>query len=139
MQLCWNQSFISILGDYTLKGKAFSFFPVTGQGDFLLKPEDAKCTIYTQLGYKDGHFYLTSFDYKLTIGDIYAKFDGIYGSGLISDILNQILNNFGTALFNRLEPLVHEDIRKELMEDIDRILKVSNNRLMVLRRSYEFV
>jgi len=110
-------------GTYTLDGKALSFIPVTGSGPFILIPKDTKCTTHATLGYQEGHFVLDTFDYEVTIGGIYAKFDGIYGGGMISDLLNSILNRFAMTLFYKLEPLVHEDIRKVLMDDIDRLLR----------------
>jgi hypothetical protein len=114
---------LTIEGLYWLKGKALSFFPISGKGPFELIPKDTRVMIFTTLTYHEGHFIVDQFDYKVTISDLRADFEGIYGSEIVSNVLNKILNGFGVSLFNRLEPLVHEDIRQVLIKEIDRLLR----------------
>ncbi len=65
------------------------------------------------------------FDFGVKLTDVYVKFDGIFGAGrTISRAFNKIINSFGLKLFNKLEPRLHEKVRKRGIAEINKVLTV---------------
>jgi len=116
----------SIDGFYTLNGKAMSFFPIRGEGSFFLRPKNVQCFMTTEIGFANEHLYVKKFDFSLEIGDVYSHFDGLYGGGIVSNILNKVINAFGLTLFDKLEPTFHNQIRNVLIDELNAVLKDIN-------------
>jgi hypothetical protein len=97
---------------------------VYGNGPFILRPVGVKYKIFAFAGLKNGHLHMNTLDFQVNIRDLETEFGGLYGGGIIGNVLNRLLDALGTKLFYRLEPEFHNQIREILMKQINKMLEV---------------
>ncbi|OXA58232.1 uncharacterized protein LOC110847733 isoform X2 [Folsomia candida] len=112
---------LRLFGDYDMRGKIARIFPISGNGTFFLQPKQLQVAVFTKLRYsKEGQLEISHFDFHVNVTDIFVKFNGFRGAWkIISRGINKILNSFGLAIFNKLEPRLHDRIRQRTINEIN--------------------
>ncbi|CAL8091489.1 unnamed protein product [Orchesella dallaii] len=115
--------FVLVTGRYSLRGKLINVIPVSGNGPFILKPEDVTASITSELKLEHSHFQMKSMDFNLDMRDLFVQFQGLYGGNSVGNLVNKLLNKFGLGLYHKIESKLHESLRVALMTVINEKLK----------------
>jgi len=124
VELVMDMPAFHIGGHYNVDGLALAIFPIYGDGPFSLDIGNFKINGRGQLGARlNGSLFMRQLDFTMEMGTMAIRFEGLLGGGELGDVLNQIMNELGLAVYNGVRAILHDTLMTVMLDFVNFSLK----------------